>query len=163
MTVTSTTDLKVATTIYLCVSQSYAPTLLTHAINSPHQHIILVYNVWLFNIHSHNYIKKVDTDVSSNIKIFRMYMAGTKKNKQECLIFTVVPSRKKRKGDKKKRKVTGQQKIHEIYSEESVSKKKSETWLVTLIMMILIVSNGNNKIKVISNINNEKYWWYWFY
>ena len=54
-------------------------------------------------------------------------MAGTKKNKQECLIFTVVPSRKKRKGDKKKRKVTGQQKIHEIYSEESVSKKKSET------------------------------------
>lgn len=52
---------------------------------------------------------------------------GQKKNKQECLIFTVVPSRKKRKGDKKKRKVTGQQKIHEIYSEESVSKKKSET------------------------------------
>ena len=71
----------------------------------------------------------------------------------------MAPSRKKRKGNKKKRKVTGQQKIHEIYSEESVSKKKSETWLVTLITMILIVSNGNNKIKVISNINNEKYWW----
>ena len=51
-------------------------------------------------------------------------MAGTKKNKQECLIFTVAPSRKKIKGNKKKRKVTGQQKIHEIYSEESVFKKR---------------------------------------
>ena len=54
---------KVATTTSLWVINHISQYILIHAINSLHGHIILVYDVWLFNIHSRFFTMTIMLDL----------------------------------------------------------------------------------------------------